>query len=108
MSLVTQKADYYGTVIVTAENVTSPIIVQLLTEKEELVKEKFISQNNTVAFDFLQPKKYKLKVIYDNNNNRKWDTGNYLKKIQPEKVIYYEGEINVRSNWDVEITWKVE
>jgi hypothetical protein len=108
MSLVTQKADYYGTVIITAENVTSPMIVQLLTEKEELVKEKFISQDNIIAFDFLQPRKYKLKVIYDNNNSRKWDTGNYLKKIQPEKVIYYKGEINVRSNWDVEITWKVD
>lgn len=108
MSLVTQKADYYGTIILTAENVTSPLIVQLLTEKEELVKEKFIIQDNTISFDFLQPRKYMLKVIYDKNNNRKWDTGNYLKKIQPEKVIYYEGDINVRSNWDVEITWKIE
>jgi hypothetical protein len=49
-----------------------------------------------------------LKVIYDNNDNRKWDTGNYLKKIQPEKVLYYKGDINVRSNWNIELTWKIE
>ncbi len=108
MNFITQKADYYGNIIITAENVTTPLIVQLLTEKEDLVKEKFISQNDIITFDFLQPKKYMLKVIYDNNDNRKWDTGIYLKKIQPEKVLYYKGDINVRSNWDVEITWKIE
>jgi hypothetical protein len=108
MNFTTQRADYYGTIIITAENVTSPLILQLLTEKEDLVKEKFISRNDIVRFDFLQPKKYLLKVIYDNNNNRKWNTGNYLKKLQPERVLYYKGDINVRSNWDIEITWKIE
>jgi hypothetical protein len=108
INFITQKADYYGNIIITAENVTTPLIVQLLTEKEDVVKEKFISQNNIVTFDFLQPKKYMLKVIYDNNDNRKWDTGNYLKKIQPEKVLYYKGDINVRSNWNIELTWKIE
>ncbi len=104
----TQKADYYGNILLTIENANSPLIVQLLTEKEDVVKEKFISGNNVVTFDFLQPKKYMLKVIYDNNDNRKWDTGKYLKKIQPEKVFYYKGDIDVRSNWDVDITWKIE
>lgn len=108
MDFRTQKADYYGNIILTVENVNTPLIVQLLTEKEDIVKEKFISENDNVTFDFLQPKKYLLKVIYDNNNNRKWDTGKYLKKIQPEKVFYYKGDINVRSNWDVDITWKIE
>ena len=28
------------------------------------------------------------KLIYDNNANYKWDTGNLLQKLQPEKVIY--------------------
>ncbi len=108
MNFTAQRADYYGAIVVTAENVTAPLILQLLTEKEDLVKEKFISRNDIVKFDFLQPKKYLLKVIYDNNDNRKWDTGNYLKKIQPERVLYYKGDINVRSNWDIEIIWKTE
>ena len=41
------------------------------------------------------------------NKNGKWDTGNYLQKIQPEKVIYYDGSINIRSNWDLDLEWKV-
>jgi hypothetical protein len=107
MKFSTQKSDYYGALILTVEDVVSPLIIQLLNEDESLVREKYISQNSIIRFDYLEPKKYVLKIIYDDNDNRKWDTGNYLKKIQPEKVKYYSGEINVRSNWDVEIVWKL-
>jgi len=106
INFATQRADYYGALILTAENVVSPLIIQLLGENESLVKEKYVSQNSIITFDYLEPKKYLLKIIYDDNNNRHWDTGNYLRKIQPEKVKYYTGDINVRSNWDVEIAWK--
>jgi hypothetical protein len=107
MKFSTQKSDYYGALILTAEDVESPLIIQLLNENENLVREKHISENSIIRFDYLEPKKYLLKIIYDDNDNCKWDTGNYLKKIQPEKVKYYPGEINVRSNWDVEIVWKL-
>jgi hypothetical protein len=103
----TQKSDYYGALILTAENVASPVIVQLLNENESLVREQHIESNSIIRFDYLEPKKYLLKIIYDDNNNHKWDTGNYLKKTQPEKVKYYSGEITIRSNWDVEIVWKL-
>ena len=106
IKFATQKADYYGNIILTTENVVSPLIIQLLNESEGIVKEKYVAQNSIITFDYLEPKKYLLKVIYDDNNNCKWDTGNYLKKMQPEKVVYYTGDINVRSNWDVEIVWR--
>jgi len=48
-----------------------------------------------------------LKIIYDNNANFKWDTGNLLQKLQPEKVIYNAEPVNTRPNWDLELEWKV-
>jgi hypothetical protein len=33
-----------------------------------------------------------------------WDTGHYLKHIQPEKVYFYSMPKDLRSNWDVETT----
>ncbi|MFH1320344.1 MAG: Ig-like domain-containing protein [Bacteroidota bacterium] len=87
-------------------------IVQLLDEKENIVGEKIISYTGSVKqviwYEYLKPNNYKLKMIYDINNNSKWDTGNYLQKLQPEKVIYYPGTITVRSNWDIEVEWKME
>ena len=40
------------------------------------------------------------RVIFDSNKNRKWDTGNFLKKIQPEKISYYPSLIELRANWE--------
>ena len=40
------------------------------------------------------------RVIFDSNGNQKWDTGNFLKKIQPEKVSYYPILIEMRANWE--------
>ncbi|MDC1543894.1 hypothetical protein N8479_09260, partial [Flavobacteriaceae bacterium] len=37
--------------------------------------------------------------------NKQWDTGDYLKKILPEKVIYYWKEIDLRANWDINETF---
>ena len=39
--------------------------------------------------------------IIDENKNFEWDTGNYLKKIQPEKVIYLTNELDLRANWEL-------
>ena len=108
IEFMTQSIDYYGNLLLKLENVSSTIIVQLLDEKEKILREKFTSKSTGTAFRYLKPKGYKLKVVYDDNNNRKWDTGYYLQKIQPEKVSYYKGEVNVRSNWDVEITWSLD
>lgn len=43
----------------------------------------------------------------DANGNGKWDTGNYIMKKAPEKMHYFDGEINVRANWEMEQEWKV-
>ena len=37
-----------------------------------------------------------------------WDTGDYLKGLQPEKVDFYNQDINVRSNWDMEVIWRLK
>jgi hypothetical protein len=103
----TQKSDYYGKIILSSDSSELPLVVQLMDEKENKVAEKYLTENGQVVFDYLAPKKYRFKAILDRNKNRKWDTGNYLGRLQPEKVIYYPGLIDVRSNWDIEISWNV-
>ena len=46
-------------------------------------------------------------MIKDNNGNKKWDTGNYLKKIQPEEVYYSNFELDIRANWDFNETFNL-
>ena len=56
-------------------------------------------------FEYIKPASYRVRVIYDENENGKWDTGSFLNKTQPERVFYYPGEIEIRANWDVNETF---
>lgn len=80
----------------------SPIIVELLDQKMEVQRVKMGNKNTEFTFEYLTPDLYWIRITEDKNNNQKWDTGSYLKKIQPEKVFYYPDQIDVRSNWEIE------
>ena len=102
-----QKLDYYGKLILNLEGIKTHSIVQLL-ENDRVLYEKYIEADGKLIFDYIQPKSYILKLIIDTNNNKKWDTGEFIKNKQPETVYFYKGKLNIRSNWDVDITWSIE
>ena len=96
----------YGTLdLELAGNAKYPIIVQLVDESYRLVREARLETKGPVNFDYLLPAKYYLRIIEDDNNNGKWDSGNFLNKSQPEKVIYYPELIEVRANWSLNETF---
>lgn len=104
----TQKDDFYGKIKLSLTNVKMPMIVQLLANKDAIIQQQFISKDQIIIFDYVIPAKYQIKVIYDVNNNKVWDTGNFSQKLQPEKVLYYNKILQVRSNWDMEEKWELE
>lgn len=82
-------------------------IVQLLTG-DQIYLEREVKSEERLAFNYLAPGKYKLKVIIDMNENGLWDTGDYIYKIQPEEVSFFPAEITIRANWDHEETWELK
>jgi hypothetical protein len=105
IKFATQKMEYYGRIIVTVQGKQLPVILQVIDDKGKASETKIIKEAGKVIFDYLAPQKYTLKAILDHNGNGRWDTGNYLKHIQPEKVFFYTLPIQLRSNWDQEVTW---
>ncbi len=101
----TGKLEDYGTLVFNLENITDNIILQLMDSKSVILKEYFIDKNTQIKIPYLKPTTYNFKLIVDENNNKKWDTGNYLEKLHPEKVMFYKKTITIRANWDVEETW---
>lgn len=77
-----------------------PVIVQVTNEKGEVIAEKYSTGSNEIKFNLLKPGKYLLRLIYDTNENRIWDTGSFLNRRQPERIIYYPEPITLRANWD--------
>ena len=50
---------------------------------------------------------YHLQAIEDTNHNGEWDTGDYAKKTQPEKIINFRETYELKGNWDLEIEIKL-
>jgi uncharacterized protein (DUF2141 family) len=95
------KADF-SVVALTISNVDRyPIIVQLVDDKEKVEKSVTLTNTNKYTFEYVKPGKYFIKVIYDDNKNGVWDSGNYLKNIQPEIIKYVEIKDELRANWDL-------
>jgi uncharacterized protein (DUF2141 family) len=105
----TRVASDYGTLNLTLVNVARfPIIVQIVDSKYVVVAEEYLTENKTVFFDELSPDKYFLRIIYDDNANKRWDTGNFLNRLDPERMIYYPTQIEVRANWSLNETFKLK
>ncbi len=104
----TESSENFGKIMLNLTNVSHPLIVQLLTDKGEPVRQLYTETDGVISFDYIDPSTYRLKIIYDQNSNGKWDTGKYLQKKQPEKVVYYKGSVEVRANWEKELIWILE
>ena len=107
--VITQTLEDYGNIYLdVVRNNDSKFILHLIDNNGDIVREyKNVSQNSTYSFDLIRPGKYSFRLIEDLNENSRWDTGNYLKKIKPEPVYYYKGEIEVRANWDLNETFNL-
>ncbi len=78
-----------------------PIIVELLDEQEKVISTRYSENQTKLEFTLLPPRKYLIRIIYDDNENGKWDTGYYWDKRQPEETFYFPEAIDVRANWDI-------
>ncbi len=101
-----KKADY-GNIRVNLINAELPMIVQLLDSDGVVEYEVYADQYPVADFNDIEPKQYQLRAIFDANANGKFDSGNYLKKRQPERISYYPKleDTNVRANFDYIISF---
>ena len=98
----TKKIEDYGNIFLRVKH-ESPhsYIIELLKNDEVVRRYDTPAEGNNFRFELLDSGKYSVRLIEDTNKNKQWDTGSYLEKIQPEKVIYYWKEIDLRANWDM-------
>lgn len=98
----TRMMSDYGTLDLSLKNADRfPIIIELVDDNYNIIAEDYLTEERKIFFDEIKPGKYFLRIIYDDNKNGKWDSGNYLRKVQPEKVIYYPAKLDVRANWSL-------
>jgi len=79
-------------------------ILQVLDTKDAILQTKPASEKGTI-FEYLKPGDYYVRMFIDENKNGKWDSGDYMKRKQPEDVYYYPKKMTLMANWEFEETW---
>lgn len=100
--------DRYGHLTLTFKlpsDSVSQYLLEFMDEANTTVYQRDItSQDTTIHYkDYLEGK-YRIRVIYDANNNNQWDPGHLNTKTQAERIWYYDKIFNIRPNWDQEET----
>ena len=108
-NVVSQTLEDYGNIFLDViANNDSKYILHLLDSNSNIIREfKNVNSLSTYIFDYIRPGKYTFRLIEDLNSNDLWDTGNYLKQVQPEPVYYFPSELDVRANWDLNETFNL-
>jgi hypothetical protein len=85
-----------------------PLIIQVLNSKNMVLFSQKLPESGKINYPYLKPGEYRIKAIRDENGNGKWDTGDYLQNVQPEKTYFIDKLIKIRANWDVDQKWIIE
>jgi hypothetical protein len=106
LSLLTKSNISYGSLLLRVngyEQFKNPI---LLLTQDDKIKFQYQLTQNLLNIPLLPPGDFQLKVLEDENNNGKWDTGKYgfgYGKKQPEKIWLVPTRLNIRADWENEL-----
>jgi hypothetical protein len=95
----------YGTVKAKLSGYEGNVIIQLLGDKEKVLQEAITKSPGEVKFELIDKGRYRMKAIYDIDSSRTWTNGDFGLMRNPEAVTYYQGELDVKINWDLEQDW---
>jgi hypothetical protein len=98
------KTETTGTVSIELNTKEPHFEVRLTTTSNTLIKS--FRDLKKFTYSYLEPAEYKITIIVDSNNNKRWDPGNFFKREEPERVFLYKTLENktsfpVRANWEL-------
>lgn len=98
----TKDENDYGSLVLRFKNFSSSNHPVLQFVQGDEIKKSILITSAQWSDKLLIPGDYELRILYDTNNDGSWTPGNYLKKIQPEKVITIDNKLSIKANWDNE------
>lgn len=102
-----RSEDAYSTIIITLPGMDGKsAIVQLLTNSDGVYKETK-TNNGQAEFYYVKPGDYYMRMYIDENDNGKWDTGDFDQDLQPETVYYYPDVLQCKAKWDLTQSWNL-
>ena len=81
-------------------------LIELLNLHGKVYKSSETTTGKSVELKYLKPGNYSVRIVFDSNQNNKWDTGDYLKHQKPELTINFNKNIEIRANWEMNQKYK--
>ena len=76
-------------------------VLQFINNNAVVIYQTFTSNQYTSTL--FNPGEYELRILFDENKNGIWDTGEFFgKRKQPELVKPIDRKITVKANWENE------
>lgn len=97
-----KKEKDYGVLKLDVTDYTETIVLELLMNSK-VVKSFHLKENKQLIIPELNPGNYTFRIVLDENENGKWDTGNFETITYPEIIHTFSEVTNVRANWDVDL-----
>ncbi len=98
----TKKETEYGSLVLRFKNLDLSLHPVLQFVQNDNVVNTWPITGNEWRQKLFRSGEYDLRILFDANQNQKWDPGNYTQKRQPEKVKPLPQKIAIRANWDNE------
>jgi len=90
------------TVKVSVPDTSKQYLVEVYQNADHIIQTDKISRNTSIVYKNFLTGKYSFKVVYDDNHNGRWDSGDVKQKRYPESIWVDPIEITLRPNWDAE------
>ena len=98
------KIENYSTLTlkVTVPDTSKQYLVEVYQNPDHIIQTDIITKNTSIIYRNFLTGKYSFKVVYDDNHNGKWDSGDVKLKRYPENIWVDPIQITLRPNWDAE------
>lgn len=95
-------ANEYGSLILQVEtpDTAKSYILEIVNKDNNIISSYPIKKKSLVKLSNYKQGIYYGRIVYDENKNGIWDTGNIKLGTQPEAIWYYPKELSIRANWD--------
>ena len=101
-----RSLEEYSTLKVSLSPFGPKTVIQLLNTKDEVLASKPAVEKGAI-FEHLIPGDYYIRLFVDENENGKWDTGQFSPRRHPEQVYYYPKKLTLMANWEFEEIWEL-
>ncbi len=89
-------------------NWPGPFLVELLNASGKVVHRSAFNKTFQHHFKTIEAGKYSLRLLHDVDANQRYSPGDWLLKRQPETWYYYDEDILLKGNWEIDLNWLVE